>query len=144
MAERINIDIESRISDKSGDTDVIAESIQGFLEQKGELFKICYVKENCDCRYDGEIIFKRSEPFRIRVRRRGDISSDMLFEEGREHISDYCTGGLSFPISVRTERIVYTETDRSQIEISYIMSASDEESRVDFKIAFSEVSNAPE
>ena len=52
-----------------------------------------------------------ADPIRVTVRRRGAADSLLIFEEGREHAAEYRTPYGSLDLSVRTERIRWTDPE---------------------------------
>ncbi len=130
MKKNVIISVNSEIIHAQDNRESISQSAQGVSELLGSLLRISYISEEESTSYKTDIIFSTADCSRVRVRRTGDICSDMLFEEEREHIFGYSASSLSLDASVITHRLsVINSGAEIIIDIDYTLKIGGEAQR---------------
>ena len=110
-------------------TDVSAD---GFLKISDGEYVISYVEKTDGGRVSSDIFITDGS---VRVKRSGDIESDMLFSEGLSHKSVYTVPPYSFDAEVFTKRIRNSMTrDGGRVDIFYTMKIGGADKKVRMRI----------
>ena len=110
-------------------TDVSAD---GFLKISDGEYVISYVEKTDSGRVSSDIFITDGS---VRVKRSGDIESDMLFSEGLSHKSVYTVPPYSFDAEVFTKRIRNSMTrDGGRVDIFYTMKIGGADKKVRMRI----------
>lgn len=105
MEQKVVITIEGKRSLPGGEPEVIQSVAQGSLEDRGEDGVVLIYQEAQGSGLEGTQTTLRVEPGRVALERTGAVSSQMVFEEGREHPSTYLTPYGAFQMRIRTRRL---------------------------------------
>ena len=109
-------------------TDTVTESGTGSFRRSGDT---CYIT------YDtGAVkVFIKASPGAVRITRRGDSSSEILYRPGKRAYFEYRTAYGSIAMSVFTEAIeTDAEGDDGSIRLIYSLNAGDEDMQNDVMI----------
>ena len=91
----------------------------GRLEREGNSYTLSY-QESEITGLEGTLTTFQIEPERVTLMRVGEFNSQMVFQEGRRHMSMYNTPYGAMTIGVNTRRLQAQLTDRGgDIEIDY-------------------------
>lgn len=101
------------------DPDCTELMTDGTLEQTGEGLRLRYQETALTGMEGTETTFEIG-PSRVILRRSGGVSSQMVFEEGRQHTSLYETPFGALSVDIQTGRLRHNLTERGGImEIKY-------------------------
>lgn len=84
----------------------VEQEAEGCLEQKGEGWTLTYL-ESEEAGLGSTRTTLELTGGRITLTRAGETSSQMVFEEGTEHTSDYQTPYGSLPLTIQTSRLLW-------------------------------------
>ena len=130
MKANVTVSVNSELIYAQDIRESISQSAQGVRELLGSLLRISYISEEKDFSYKTDIILFAGDNSRVRVRRTGDIRSDMLFENGREHIFEYAASGLCLEASVITHALSVNDADGLiKIDVEYTLKIGGEAQR---------------
>ena len=91
----------------------------GRLEREGNSYTLSY-QESEITGLEGTLTTFQIEPERVTLMRVGEFNSQMVFQEGRRHMSMYNTPYGAMTIGVNTQHLLADFTDRGgDIEIDY-------------------------
>ena len=91
----------------------------GRLEREGNSYTLSY-QESELTGLEGTLTTLQVEPERVTLMRVGEYNSQMVFQEGRRHMSMYSTPYGAMAIGVNTRRLLAALTDQGgDIEIDY-------------------------
>ena len=122
--------LPSGLSD--GDHEKTETSADGFLKITDSEYIITYVEKTEGGRVSSEICITDGA---VRVKRVGDIESDMVFEEGLSHKSIYTVHPYSFDAEVFTKKIRNSMTrDGGRVDIYYTMKIGGADKKVKMRI----------
>lgn len=113
----ISIKGVQRFADAEADTMELVT--QGRLEREGNSYTLSY-QESQLTGLEGTLTTFQIEPERITLMRVGEVNSQMVFQQGRRHMSMYNTPYGAMAIGVNTRRLNADLTDRGgEIQIDY-------------------------
>lgn len=105
--------------------DVDPDTIELVTEGRLAIDKLCYTlsyNESQLTGLDGTRTTFQIEPDRITLMREGEVNSQMVFQEGRRHLSMYNTPYGTLTIGINTHSLSSTLTEvGGQIEIDYAL-----------------------
>ena len=119
MEKDVIISIKGTQKYENADQDVIELVTEGRLEREGGSYTLSY-QESELTGLEGTLTTFQIEPDRVTLLRVGEVNSQMVFEEGRRHLSMYDTpyGALSVGINTRKMR-AELDARGGNIEIDY-------------------------
>ena len=119
MEKDVIISIKGTQKYDNADPDVIELVTEGRLEREGSSYTLSY-QESELTGLEGTLTTFQIEPERVTLMRVGEFNSQMVFEEGRRHLSMYDTpyGALSVGINTRKMR-AELDARGGSIEIDY-------------------------
>ena len=120
MEKEVIISIKGMQKYENAEPDTIELVTGGRLERDGESFTLSY-QESAVTGMDGTLTtFQVEKNGRVTLLRMGEVNSQMVFEEGRRHLSMYDTpyGALSVGINTRKMR-AELDARGGSIEIDY-------------------------
>ena len=119
MEKEVIISIKGMQKYENAEPDTIELVTGGRLERDGESFTLSY-QESAVTGMDGTLTTFQIEPERVTLLRVGEYTSQMVFQEGRRHMSMYNTPYGAMTIGVNTRHLLADLTDRGgDIEIDY-------------------------
>ena len=119
MEKEVIISIKGMQKYENAEPDTIELVTGGRLERDGESFTLSY-QESAVTGMDGTLTTFQIEPERVTLLRVGEYTSQMVFQEGRRHMSMYNTPYGSMTIGVNTRHLLADLTERGgDIEIDY-------------------------
>ena len=122
--------LPSGLSD--GEPEKTEISADGFLKITDSEYIISYVEKTEGGRVSSDVTVTDGT---VRVKRSGDIESDMLFSEGLSHKSVYSVPPYSFDAEVTTKRIRNSMTrDGGRVDIFYTMKIGGADKKVKMRI----------
>ena len=122
--------LPSGLSD--GEPEKTEVSADGFLKISDGEYILSYVEKTESGRVSSDIFITDST---VRVKRSGDIESDMLFCEGLSHKSLYSVTPYSFDAEIFTKKIRKSMTrDGGRIDIFYTMKIGGADKKVKMRI----------
>lgn len=105
MEKDVIISIQGKQSYPQYPPEVIELVTEGKLEDRGEEGILLSYQESEVTGLDGTLTTIQVEPGRVTLLRVGSVNSQMVFEEGRQHISLYDTPYGALEIGVRTRKL---------------------------------------
>lgn len=119
MEKEVIISIKGMQDFEQTGKDVIELVTRGNLGRKAGLFTLSY-EESELTGLEGTLTTIQVEPERVTMMRTGQINTQMVFQEGRRHLSMYNTPYGAMAVGVNT-RHLYAELDEAggEIEIDY-------------------------
>ncbi len=122
MENNVIISIQGRQSFEDQEPEVIELVTEGQLSQDGEDGYTLSYQESELTGLEGTLTTFQVEPNRVTLLRVGEVNSQMVFEEGRRHLSMYNTpyGALAVGISTRKMKAHLSEAG-GRIEIDYAL-----------------------
>ena len=120
MENNVIISIQGRQSFEDQEPEVIELVTEGRLSPDGEDGYTLSYQESELTGLEGTLTTFQIEPERVTLLRVGEVNSQMVFEEGRQHLSMYDTpyGALSIGVNTRRMRSDLSASGGS-IEIDY-------------------------
>ena len=120
MENNVIISIQGRQSYEQAEEETIELVTEGCLQPDGaEGYTLSY-QESELTGLEGTLTTFQIEPERITLMRVGEFNSQMVFQEGRRHMSMYNTPYGAMTIGVNTRHLLSELTDRGgEIEIDY-------------------------
>ena len=121
MEKNVIISIKGVQRLEDADPDTMELVTEGRLEQDGNSYTLSY-QESELTGLEGTLTTFQIEPERVTLLRMGEVNSQMVFEEGRRHLSMYNTpyGALAVGISTKKMR-TQLSPDGGSIEINYAL-----------------------
>ena len=104
MEKEVIISIKGMQKYENAEPDTIELVTGGRLERDGESFTLSY-QESAVTGMDGTLTTFQIEPERVTMLRVGEYTSQMVFQEGRRHMSMYNTPYGTMSIGVNTRRM---------------------------------------
>ena len=104
MEKEVTISIKGMQKYENAEPDTIELVTGGRLERDGESFTLSY-QESAVTGMDGTLTTFQIEPERVTLLRVGEYTSQMVFQEGRRHMSMYNTPYGTMSIGVNTRRM---------------------------------------
>lgn len=122
MEQDVIISIKGRQSGEGVDEEPIELVTAGKLESLGESCYTLSYQESAVTGFAGTLTTIQVEPRRVTLQRVGAVNSQMVFEEGRRHLSMYDTpyGALSVGIHTRKLRSTLND-DGGEVEVRYAL-----------------------
>lgn len=105
MEQNVIISIQGKQSYPACEPEVIELVTQGTLEDRGEEGILLSYQESELTGLEGTLTTIQVKPRRVTLRREGAVNSQMVFEEGRRHLSMYTTPYGSLEVGLNTRRI---------------------------------------
>ena len=119
MEKEVIISIKGTQRFEGNQPDTIELVTEGRLEREGDHYTLSY-QESELTGLEGTLTTFQIEPERVTLMRVGEVNSQMVFEEGRRHMSMYNTPYGAMTIGVNTRHLLSELTDRGgEIEIDY-------------------------
>ena len=119
MEKEVIISIKGMQKYENAEPDTIELVTGGRLERDGESFTLSY-QESAVTGMDGTLTTFQIEPERVTLLRVGEYTSQMVFQEGRRHMSMYNTPYGAMTIGVNTRHLLAELDDQGgEIEIDY-------------------------
>ena len=120
MENNVIISIQGKQSFEAQGDDTIELVTEGCLEPDGDDGYTLSYQESELTGLEGTLTTFQIEPERITLMRVGEFNSQMVFQEGRRHMSMYNTPYGAMTIGVNTRHLLSELTDRGgEIEIDY-------------------------
>ena len=104
MEKEVIISIKGMQKYENAELDTIELVTWGRLERDGESFTLSY-QESAVTGMDGTLTTFQIEPERVTLLRVGEYTSQMVFQEGRRHMSMYNTPYGTMSIGVNTRHL---------------------------------------
>ena len=111
MEKEVIISIKGMQKYENAEPDTIELVTGGRLERDGESFTLSY-QESAVTGMDGTLTTFQIEPERVTLLRVGEYTSQMVFQEGRRHMSMYNTPYGTMSIGVNTRHLTAQVGDR--------------------------------
>ncbi len=119
MEKDVIISIKGVQRYENEDPDTLELVTAGRLEREGNSYTLSY-QESELTGLEGTLTTLQVEPERVTLMRVGEYNSQMVFQEGRRHMSMYSTPYGAMAIGVNTRRLMAALTDQGgDIEIDY-------------------------
>ena len=119
MEKNVVISIKGMQKYEDAPPDVIELVTQGRLERQGESYTLSY-QESELTGLDGTLTTIQVDSDQVTLMRVGEFSTQMVFQEGRRHLSMYNTPYGAMAIGVNTRHLLAELSDRGgDIEIDY-------------------------
>ncbi len=119
MEKEVIISIKGMQKYENAEPDTIELVTGGRLERDGESFTLSY-QESAVTGMDGTLTTFQIEPERVTLLRVGEYTSQMVFQEGRRHMSMYNTPYGTMSIGVNTRHLTAQVGESGgDIEIDY-------------------------
>ena len=119
MEKEVIISIKGTQRFEGNQPDTIELVTEGRLEREGDHYTLSY-QESELTGLEGTLTTFQIEPERVTLMRVGEVNSQMVFEEGRRHMSMYNTPYGAMTIGVNTRHLLAELDDRGgEIEIDY-------------------------
>ena len=119
MEKEVIISIKGTQRFEGNQPDTIELVTEGRLEREGDHYTLSY-QESELTGLEGTLTTFQIEPDRVTLMRVGEVNSQMVFEEGRRHMSMYNTPYGAMTIGVNTRHLLAELSDRGgEIEIDY-------------------------
>ncbi len=119
MEKDVIISIKGVQRYENADPDTMELVTAGRLEREGNSYTLSY-QESELTGLEGTLTTFQIEPERVTLMRVGELNSQMVFEEGRRHMSMYNTPYGAMTIGVNTRHLLAELSDRGgEIEIDY-------------------------
>ena len=120
MENNVIISIQGKQSFEAQDDDTIELVTEGCLEPDGDDGYTLSYQESELTGMEGTTTVFQVEPEKVTLLRLGSVQSEMVFEEGRRHMSLYSTPYGNMEIGVRARRLNSTlELTGGRLEIDY-------------------------
>lgn len=119
MEKTVTISVKARQEFGEGPADNMELVTQGVLQKDNDIFILSY-QESEVTGLEGTLTTFHVEPERVTLMRIGEYNSQMVFEEGRRHLSMYNTPYGAMSVGVNTRHLL-AELDEhgGSIEIDY-------------------------
>lgn len=119
MEKDVIISIKGMQNYENSDPDTIELVTEGRLLRDGSGYTISY-QESELTGLEGTLTTFQIEPERVTLMRVGEVNSQMVFQEGRRHMSMYNTPYGAMAVGVNTGRLMADISDQGgDIEIDY-------------------------
>ena len=119
MEKEVVISIKGVQKFENAPADAMELVTQGRLAYDGQRYTLSYVESEVTG-LDGTTTVFQVEPERVTLTRAGEFSSQMIFEEGRRHLSMYETPFGAMAIGVNTRHLLAELDEKGgEIEIDY-------------------------
>lgn len=119
MEKEVIISIKGIQEYENAPRDTIELVTQGRLERDGGMLTLSY-QESEVTGLEGTLTTFQIEPERVTLMRMGEFNSQMVFEEGRRHLSMYETPYGSMAVGINTRHLLAEMDERGgDIEIDY-------------------------
>ncbi len=129
-----NIENLDSLGMPDGDPEKTESVTACYLKIAEGIYEISYREETDGAAVDTDIVIEEDK---IRVVRRGAIESDMIFSEGKRHLSLYKVSPYSFDAEIFTRKIRRsTDEDTGRIDIFYTMKIGGADKNVRMKIFY--------
>lgn len=130
MKTPVILSIRGRQEYRDQDPEVIELVTEGTMEQRGSAWEITY-EESALTGLEGVTTMFRVEPGKVVLDRRGNLASQMVFQEGVTHDSLYQAPFGALMITVKATRVFYDIVpDGGVIDLVYNICIEDTEAGV--------------
>ena len=120
MENNVIISIQGKQSFQAQEDDTIELVTEGCLEPDGDEGYTLTYQESQLTGLEGTLTTFQIEPDRVTLLRVGEVNSQMVFQEGRRHLSMYNTPYGAMAIGVNTRHLLADLNDQGgDIEIDY-------------------------
>ena len=106
MEKNVIISIQGKQSFPGSEPEIIELVTEGTLEDRGEEGIVLTYQESEVTGLEGTLTTIQVEPQRVTLLREGTVNSQMVFEEGRRHLSMYNTPYGALEVGLHTRRIL--------------------------------------
>lgn len=121
MEKNVVISIKGMQKYQGQDPDTVELVTEGRLQQEGDSYTLSY-QESEITGLEGTLTTIRVEPEQVTLLRVGEFNSQMVFQEGRRHLSMYNTPYGAMAIGVNTRRLsARLDEAGGDIEIDYAL-----------------------
>ena len=119
MEKTVTISVKAKQEMGDGPADSMELVTQGVLQRDGDIYILSY-QESEVTGLDGTLTTFHVEPERVTLMRIGEFNSQMVFEEGRRHLSMYNTPYGALSVGVNTRHLMAELNEQGgTIEIDY-------------------------
>ena len=119
MEKTVTISVKAKQEMGDGPADSMELVTQGVLQRDGDIYILSY-QESEVTGLDGTLTTFHVEPERVTLMRIGEFNSQMVFEEGRRHLSMYNTPYGALSVGVNTRHLMAELNEHGgSIEIDY-------------------------
>ena len=120
MDKSVIISIKGKQSYEDVEDETIELVTEGLLNKEGEGEYTLSYQESELTGLEGTLTTFEIGPGRVILRRSGSVNSQMVFEEGRQHTSQYETPYGELSVDIQTSRLLHNLTERGGLmEIKY-------------------------
>lgn len=120
MEKNVIISIKGQQSGTGADEEPIELVTEGKLESLGENGYHLSYQESEVTGFAGTLTTIQVEPNRVTLQRTGAVNSQMVFEEGRRHLSMYDTPYGALSVGIHTRKMRSTLDDNGgEVEVHY-------------------------
>ena len=105
MEKNVIISIQGKQSFPGSEPEIIELVTEGKLEDRGEEGIVLSYQESEVTGLEGTLTTIQVEPQRVTLLREGTVNSQMVFEEGRRHLSMYNTPYGALEVGLHTRKI---------------------------------------
>ena len=121
MEKNVVISIKGMQKYQGQDPDTVELVTEGRLQREGDSYTLSY-QESEITGLEGTLTTIRVEPEQVTLLRVGEFNSQMVFQEGRRHLSMYNTPYGAMAIGVNTRHLLADLSDKGgDIEIDYAL-----------------------
>lgn len=121
MEKNVVISIKGMQKYQGQDPDTVELVTEGRLQREGDSYTLSY-QESEITGLEGTLTTIRVEPEQVTLLRVGEFNSQMVFQEGRRHLSMYNTPYGAMAIGVNTRRLsAQMDEAGGDIEIDYAL-----------------------
>ena len=122
MENNVIISIQGKQSFQAEEDDTIELVTEGCLEPDGDEGYTLTYQESQLTGLEGTLTTFQIEPDRVTLLRVGEVNSQMVFEEGRRHLSMYNTPYGALAVGINTKKMrTQLSPDGGSIEINYAL-----------------------
>ncbi len=104
MEKNVIISMQSKQSFPQCEPETVKLVTKGTLEDRGEDGIVLSYQESEASGLEGTLTTVLIEPGRVTVQRTGSVNSQMIFEEGKQHLSIYHTPYGALEVGLRTRK----------------------------------------
>ena len=123
MEKNIRLTLTGIQRDESGEEYVTTTHAPGQFYEKDGVLYLLYEETSRETHSVTKNKIKL-KPKLMELTRRGEINTRMVFEPGKEYLTDYTTPFGSLKMELSTQNLdIQTERDRLQVRIDYILSS---------------------
>lgn len=121
MEKQVLITVDSKMDDMSGRNDTMSLVTEGKLSVENDEYVLSY-EESQITGLDGTTTIIRASNDSVTVIRHGSVSTMMLFEVGKTHLTDYQTQYGSVMLGITAQKVnVDMNENGGRIDVDYIV-----------------------